>query len=419
MTADERCDGGLSVREAAVIGKILEEAGADALDITSGIHGRSDKYMYAPATMPQGYNVPLAAAVKKAVSIPVMVVGSIMKPEIAEDILEQGKADYICIAKGLLADPELPRKWQTGRTEDVRPCIRCLYCCTCIHSQNPVRCAVNPANGQQAECLVSPAEKRRRVAVVGGGPAGMEAAITAAQRGHEVTLFEKRKTGGMLVEAAVPEFKEDIRELIRYLSLQVQKAGVKTVSGEATGEIIKDGGFDAAIVATGAFPHIPDLPGTDMPNVVGPLEVLRGARTGKRVIVVGGGLVGRDVALFLAERGKKVVITTRSDTILRDENQYVLGVYYERLSRQDATICTGVELEKITDKGVIVRDKPGTRGEIEGDTVVLAGGFAPERKLVEELRDIHGLEVHAIGDCVEPRRIHDAIHEGFFTARGL
>ena len=149
--------------------------------------------------------------------------------------------------------------------------------------------------------------------------------------------------------------------------------------------------------------------------MVGPLDALRGANTGKSIIVVGGGLIGRDVALFLAEQGKKVIITTRGDTIARDENQYVLGVYFERLSRQDVAIRTGVELERVIDNGIIVRDSQGAKKNIEGDTVVLAVGFTPDRKLFDELREMPDLEVHAIGDCVEPRRIHDAIHEGFFA----
>ena len=247
----------------------------------------------------------------------------------------------------------------------------------------------------------------------------MEAARVAALKGHRVTLFEKRKLGGVLIEASAPEFKADIRNLIDYLSAQVKKTGIEVIIQEATSQVIKEGKFDAAIVATGATPSVPDIPGADKPLVIDTLEVLRGAETGKSVIVVGGGLIGRDIALFLAEQGKKVIITTRGDDITRGMNHAEKLAYLERSSKQDIKTCTDVHLTEVTDSGIIVYDRTGARSEIKGENVVLAAGLVPNRKLFDELAGIAGLKVYAIGDCVEPRTIFDAMHEGYWAAFNL
>ncbi len=244
----------------------------------------------------------------------------------------------------------------------------------------------------------------------------MEAARVAALRGHEVTVFEKRKLGGALVEASIPEFKADIRKLIDYLSTQIKKLGVKVVSGEATSQMIKDGRFEVAIVASGASPWIPDVPGVNKPLVVQALDVFRGTKTGSKVVVVGGGMIGRDVALFLAEQGKKVTITTRSDSVIRGMNISERLGYLERLLKQDIEIRNNLHLGEVTDSGVLMYDREGTRIEIKADTVVLAAGLRPNRRIFDELVQVPNVEVYAVGDCAEPRMIYDAIHEGFEVA---
>ncbi|MFC1964203.1 FAD-dependent oxidoreductase, partial [Chloroflexota bacterium] len=225
------------------------------------------------------------------------------------------------------------------------------------------------------------------------------------------------------VEASTPEFKADIRKLISYLSIQVEKAGVKVIPAEATGQTIKDGGFDVVIVATGAKAWLPDIPGLDQPHVIEALDAFSSARIGKNVVVVGGGLIGRDAALFLALQGKKVTITTRADSLNRDADVGLpfqeIGVLLKMLSENNVAIRTGVQLEKFTDNGVVVRDQQGTRSEIKGDTVVIAAGLVPDKEMAEAIRQIPGLEIISIGDCVEPRRIHNAIHEGFFVSYRL
>lgn len=247
----------------------------------------------------------------------------------------------------------------------------------------------------------------------------MECATLAALRGHEVTLFEKRKLGGALVEASIPDFKRDIRQLIDYLSTQVKKAGVKIIEGKASIQTIKDGRYGVVIVATGAAPWFPDVPGLNKPFVIGPLDVFRNVETGKNVIVVGGGMIACDVALFLAEQGKRITITTRGDEIARDMTTISRLAFFERLHNQDVETRTGVRLGEIADGGIIVSDRSSVKSEIKGDTVVLAGGLKPNRQLFDELVHLPELDVYAIGDCVEPRTIFEAIHEGHWAGRVL
>lgn len=412
-------EGGISIEETKKVAVALERAGVSTIHVSGGTFD-TGPMMHASMYGPLATNVWAAEEIKKVVDIPIIVSGSITTPQLAEMIVEQGKADFISLGRPLLADPYFPLKAQEGRPEDIRPCIRCLDGCIVRGlSKGSIKCAVNAALGRDEEDEGTPAAKFRRVAVIGGGPAGMEAARVAALRGHQVTLFEKRKLGGALIEASIPEFKADIRRLIGYLSMQIKKQGVKIVDTEATSQVIKDGKFDAVIIATGATPSGYKAPGIDKPHVVGVLDVFQGAKTGKSVIVVGGGMIGCDAALFLAEQGKKVTITTRGDDIARGMNQSEQFFYFERLSKQRVQIRTGVHLEEITDSGVVVADRAGSRSEIEADHVVLAPGLIPNRGLFDELSKIPNLKVYAIGDCAEPRTIFDAIHEAYWTAHNL
>ncbi|HEY87862.1 MAG TPA: FAD-dependent oxidoreductase [Dehalococcoidia bacterium] len=410
----------ITIEETKEVAKALEKLGVDVIHVSGGGHytiasgeGGYDRFY------PLARNVWAADEIKQVVSIPVIASVLINTPELAEKILEEGKADFVGLARPLLADPYLPLKAKEGRPEDIRPCVRCCDCLVRGVGSGSLKCAVNPGIGREGEFRITQVDKPKKVAVIGGGPAGMEAARVAALRGHEVTLFERKELGGMLIPASVPEFKTDIRRLIKYLSTQVEKAGVNLVKGEVTSQTIKNGKFDAVIVATGATPWLPDVPGIDKSSVVGVLDVLGGTQTGKSVIVVGGGMIASDVILFLAEQGKRVTITTRGDAIGLELGMMIFA-FMKRLLKQDVDIRTGVHLVEVTDSGIVIADRSGEKSEIKGDSVVIAAGLTPNRKLFDELAQVPELdEVYAIGDCVEPRTIFDVIREAYAVAFNL
>ncbi|MFC1861491.1 FAD-dependent oxidoreductase, partial [Chloroflexota bacterium] len=318
-------------------------------------------------------------------------------------------------------DPYFPIKAQEGRPEDIRPCIRCTECADRGVNIGHITCTVNAITGREGELAkITPEIKAKKVAVVGGGPGGMEAARVAALRGHEVTLFEKRELGGLLIEASLPEFKADIRSLIKYQIAQLEKTGVNVVKEEAGFQNLNNGKFDAVVVATGAaVASLPDVPGINKLSVVSALDVLRGAKTGNNVIVVGGGIVGSEVTLLLGKEGKKVTITTRGDKIARGMPMMMRKTYFKFIAELPVEVCTGVHLAEVTDDGIVVSNNFADKSTITGDTVVIAAGFKPNLELWDSLSRIPELEVYAIGDCVEPRTAYDTIHEGFHTAFAL
>jgi NADPH-dependent 2,4-dienoyl-CoA reductase/sulfur reductase-like enzyme len=276
---------------------------------------------------------------------------------------------------------------------------------------------------REDEFGITPAPQPRKVAVVGGGPAGMEAARVCALRGHKVTLFEKRQLGGALLEASIPEFKTpDLRPFIDYLTTQVSKLGIKVQEDEATVEVIASGKYDAVIVAIGATPlGLSDVPGITDPKVSSASAVLHGeAKLGQKVAVIGGGIVGTEVGLMLAEQGKAVVFVEMLDTFMNHITPDEKTVYLERFQDLDVSVRTGQRLESVTNDGITVVDRFGSRMSIAADNVVLAAGFRPNRDLVVKLTsELPGLQIFEAGDCVEPRKILDAIHEGHLAARSL
>jgi 2,4-dienoyl-CoA reductase-like NADH-dependent reductase (Old Yellow Enzyme family)/thioredoxin reductase len=418
IDGSEYLEGGITIEETLETVRILEKAGVNVLHVSGGTHKNVDK-MSSPSYWPLGYQVWAAEKIKKVVGVPVIASGSITSPQLAEEILEQGKADFISLARPLLADPHFAKKAREGRPEDITPCIRCNVGCQ-TRPEGAVSCAVNVLAGNEDESRFQKAERKRNVVVVGGGPAGMEAARTAAMMGHDVTLFEKRRLGGMLLEASIPEFKADLRALVQYLATQVQKLGVRVILQEADTETIRRSGADAVILASGADPVVADLPGIHGEKTVGALEVLNGAKVGREVLVIGGGLVGCEVALYLAEQKKRVTIIEMLDQLLPEMDVLSANLaFFERFHRQDVRVMTGTRLLEVTGDGVVVSDKEGKKSCVKGDTVVAALGLRANRKLYQELSSLPGLEVYPVGDCREPRKIYQAIHEGHFAARNL
>ncbi|MFH0915494.1 MAG: NAD(P)/FAD-dependent oxidoreductase [bacterium] len=414
---------GTTIEETAELCGRLEAMGVAAIHMSGGNHHQTI-HEVSPMGMSLAHNVWAAEAVKKKVKIPVVASGSINLPELAEHILAEGKGDFIGLGRPLWADAEWPLKAREGRPEDIRPCIRCNDGCLARgdHQAKTVSCSVNVAVCREDEFKITKAERSRNVAVIGGGPAGMEAARVCALKGHQVTLYEKRELGGALLEAAIPDFKApDLRPLIDYLRTQIEKLQIKIVGEEATSKAIKNGGYDAVIVATGATPlALEDVQGIAHEKVTSASQVLHGEATlGTKIAVIGGGIVGTEVGLFLAERGKEVVFVEMLDTFMNNITFDEQLVYEERFKDLNVSIHTGKRLESVSDDGVTVVDRFGAKTTITVDSVVLAAGYTPNRELIDALSNDPDLQVFEAGDCVRPRKIFDAIRDGHLAAKLL
>ncbi len=403
-------EGGITLEDTQVVAQLAEKAGADAIHVSAHPVAPARR---PPMAQPPCAFVPFAEAIKRVVSVPVITVSRI-PPELGEEVIREGKADFISIGRPLLADPHLPQKVAAGRMEDIRPC---LYCLTCLDSLNwrkeGVCCAVNPTLGREREYAVKPAESPKRVIVVGGGPGGMEAASVAALRGHKVVLFDDGdELGGQMLLAVKPPFKETIETFRQYLVRQVTKSGVELRLRERfTSGWLAKLKPDVVVLATGVVPFIPQIPGIDGGQVIQASQVLAGDEVGERVVVVGGELVGCETALYLAERGKKVTIMRRGPELATKVNQFIRIPLIGRLQAKGVTILTGVEYEEISDSGVVIRNGAGERKVVEADTVVLAAGAKPNTELLA-LVEGKVSKVLCVGDCVQPRGIREAVEEG-------
>ncbi len=409
---------GRDLEEGLEVARRLENAGVDALSIVIGCHEGKLGRQHTPFT-PLGEWAKYAAEVKKVVNIPVIAAGRLGYPDLAEEVLETGKADFIGLGRALLADPEWPNKVLSHKEDEIITCIACGDGCQRRTNQNKyVSCTLNPATGMEKELAIIPAETKKKVLVVGGGPAGMEAARVARLRGHEVTLWEKSdKLGGNLIPASIPDFKQDIRMIVTLWSDQLKRTGVKVeLNKEATPEAIKEAKPDILFLATGSSPNVPPIPGIELPLVMTAVDVLLGKKkVGKNVIIAGGGSIGAETALYLAQQGKKVTLIEMTDKIAVEVFDESRGQLLRLLSENKVEQLTESTLLEIVTDGVMIKTKSGEQ-KISGDTVVLAMGMKSNISLTDKMQRA-GSEFVTIGDCVKPRRIIDAIWEGFRRAR--
>jgi 2,4-dienoyl-CoA reductase-like NADH-dependent reductase (Old Yellow Enzyme family)/thioredoxin reductase len=423
MNGDDHVEGGITLDQGIQHAKLFVEAGVNALDISSG-PSEAHHWQFISMYQPSGALVPLAAAIKKAVNVPVMAVGKI-DAVLGERILQEGKADLIQLARALMADPDLANKAREGRLEDIRPCIYCGWCQTSGTQGAYASCTVNMGMGKELEYKLDPAVQRKKVMVIGGGPAGMEAARTLAQRGHETSLFEKSGSlGGQwnILSHLLPEEAK----LVNYLSTGMKKAGVNVhLNKEVTAKMVLEVKPDAVVVATGSTSATLDIPGINGKNVVQAVDVLTGkVETGKEVVVLGGRIVGLDTALFLAERGKRVSVVTRS-SIGRGIVHNLRATLFEYLVKYGAYLYDHTVPDSITEKGVNCWRTSGDSGDRESlffflpaDTIVLAVGAVNDSRLGDELTGL-GPEVYKVGDCAGKRSIFAAIRGGSEAGRKI
>jgi 2,4-dienoyl-CoA reductase-like NADH-dependent reductase (Old Yellow Enzyme family)/thioredoxin reductase len=421
MNGSDYMLGGTTVDMARQTAKLLEEAGANMIGVSSGAYG-SYPVIVPPYDQPRGSNVPLAAAIKEVVRVPVAVAGRLDDPFVADEVLVSGKADVIAVARGLLADPELPNKAARGDFKGIR---RCIACNVCIDGDptpvSPITCTVNPEAGREREMTMTPAPRQKKVMIIGGGLSGLEAARVAATRGHQVTLFEEdADLGGQWLLASKPPHKQDHLLLLGYLEGQLDKLGVERKCGvKVTAAMVEDARPDVVLVATGAKPLLPPIPGVDREEAVMAWDVLGGGKVGRRVLVVGGGLTGLETAEFLAEQGKEVVVVEMLKRVGADMGGTVRWHLMNRTKNLNIKTFVSTQIKEIRPKGVVVVSRNGVEETWDAfDSIVLACGVRPEDELSKQMQG-KVKEVYVIGDAAKARRGLEAIRNGSEMGRKL
>jgi len=411
---------GPTLEEAQVLAGWLEDAGVVGFHVALANHGAIGDTIPAMGTQPYGCFVDLAEGIKRVVHVPVTAVGRILDPDFAESIIALGKADMVGIGRGLIAAPEWPREVERGQVDDLRLCIMCNHCASSLMASQPLRCAINATIGETEPVTIAPAAAPRRILVIGGGPAGMEAAHIAARRGHEVTLVEREpRLGGQLPLCSAPPFKHEISRLTQYLTTQMARHCVQVRAGaDAPVEVLLDEiRPDAVIVATGVSPVTLPVPGMDRANVVSAWSVLADAvPVGPRAVIVGGGSVGVETALFLAPRGIEVTIVEILEKIAGGESPTILPFIHAQLERYRVRVLTQHRVLWVDAEGLRVATPDGTTLSIDCDTVVIAAGTRRNPTFAEAIT-ARGIECHVVGDCSDksPGTLAGAIHEGFWA----
>lgn len=426
ISAYEWVEGSIEFEDVKTFIKTVENL-IDTVHISAGLDINHEANVHLATTnfiehMP---NVHWAEAVKKEVNIPVSVVGAVLSPQEADDLIAQGKVDLVAFGRSFIADPNWPKKAMLDQDEDIAPCLRCLQCYHISTNRRNVGCSVNPryTNESFIPKEITEAKAKKKVVIIGGGPAGMKAAVSASQRGHDVTLFEKEKElGGQLRFVAKEYFKEDICRFLKYLNTQVQKSNVKVcLNCEATREMVKELKPDSIIIAVGAEETLPLIHGIDRDYVMRGTQAIEKEKELKgKIVIVGGGTIGAEIALEQSLiHGNDVTVIEMGKEIAPQGNMlYKIGLKQKIKEAKTLNIMLESGCQKINDHSVIIKDKLGNIKELEADHVIICTGLRSKTEIAEQFYGITP-DVAMIGDCIKPRKIMEAVFEGHAIAINL
>lgn len=427
ISGDEYTDGGLNLNDGIYIAKRLEKAGADMLHVSGGTTIMRGSSIPAPGTK-QGSHVASAEEIKKHVTIPVATVGRITEPWIAEELIANGKTDICMIGRANLCDAEFSNKASRGEAEDIRPCIGCLRCLNGIMFGKPVACTVNPSFAPENEDTIPEAETKKNILVIGGGPAGMEAAFAARKRGHHVVLCEKeQELGGLVRLASVPIAKQDLTKLVKYMGRRLAQAGVEIRTGCMVDEtMLKEefAGYEV-VASTGAAPIV-ITPFTSFKQWMTADDILAGRSfPGRKIVIIGGGSVGCETADYLAPlindhfpRNREITVLEMADEVMLSETGPGRSLLVQRMMRKGISMICKAKVERV-EEDKIYYQKDGVEYCIDdADTLVFAAGYRPDSHM-EEMLKTAGASYHLIGDANKVGTIKDAVHAGYETGIAL
>lgn len=426
ISGDERFPGGNTLNNMLYLVPKFIEAGVDAFEVSGGTQYELCWKLIPCHSEDVGTNLKEARAIKEVSTVPVLLVGKVNNAQYASHIVEEGFVDGVVMGRPLLADPHLPKKAMEGRFEDIAPCTSCgVGCISRDGSQTTATCVINPTVGKEGEGDLKPSKEKKKILVVGGGMAGLEAARVSALRGHKVTIFEKdSKLGGQINLASVPPFKQELTKWITYLSRQVEKLGVKVcLNKEATYENIKEYGPDALIIATGAKPLRPKIKGLDGENVITGNEILKGEKNiqSGRILIIGGGMVGCEVADTLLHNARgsiSIEIVEMLEETLQEMAPNNKLPLLNRLYSKGVKIKTLTRVLEISKDWVLV-EKAGKEERLDSfDHIVLCCGSVAKDQLYEEVKDLFK-EVYLIGDAKSPRKALQAVAEAYDLGRNI
>jgi 2,4-dienoyl-CoA reductase-like NADH-dependent reductase (Old Yellow Enzyme family)/thioredoxin reductase len=421
INGDDYFEGGLTLADARKIAQVIQKAGVDAIHVSGGIYDSRNGESTAPMWLPRGFMVPLAQGIKEVVNIPVIAVGRINDVRLAEEIVEKGQADLVSVGRALIADPEFPRKAMEHRLTEIRPCIACNEgCINMLFLLKPVTCVLNAAVGKEEEFRFKPAQKPKKVLVIGGGVGGMEFARIAALRGHRVSLYEQDdELGGQVLLASVPSYKYELKNIAPYFRHVLERLGVDLHLGAEFAEsMIGAVAPDVVCIAMGSTLSVPDIPGIEGGNVVLATDVLSGkTEVGKKVAILGGGEIGLETGYHLAEQGKKVAIIEQMKKVGTEMIPAFNSYVRHKFADFGGNLITLAKVVEINEEGAVY-EKDGHRFLEKADTVVVALGTVSNTHLLENLRG-KVPELYAVGDAVKRGKIMDAVHGAAEIARKI